>query len=156
MLRQAGPCLSCQTLNGTESTVLAFHIGGEEAEYVRVEDLRDNGDGWFSANVEVVVGGFRGGFSADFNSWAFSDFQKQLETLYQTVSGSAVFTSYEAQLELVLACDARGRIQLRGEAMDQAGTGSKLIFELEIDQTYVPAIISSLQLALERHPPHAV
>lgn len=136
--------------------MLAFHIGGEDAEYVRVANLRDNGDGWFSADVEVVVGGFRGGYSADFNSWAFSDFQGQLEKLYRAVSGSASFTSYEAQLELVLACDSQGHVQLRGEAMDLAGIGNKLIFGLEIDQTYVPAIISSLQSALKRYPPRAV
>jgi hypothetical protein len=136
--------------------VLAFHIGGEDAEYVRVANLLDNGDGWFSADVEIVAGGFRGSYPASFNSWAFSDFQAKLEKLYRTVSGSASFTSYEAQLELVLACDAQGHVLLRGEAMDVAGTGNKLIFGLEIDQTYVPSIISSLQAALKRYPPRAV
>jgi hypothetical protein len=136
--------------------VLAFHIGGEDAEYVRVSILGDNGDGWFSANVEVVVGGFRGDYSADFNSWAFSDFRSQLEKLHRDVSGAASFTSYEAQLELVLECDVTGHVRLRGEAVDLAGTGNRLVFRLEIDQTYVPEIISSLQAALKRFPPRAV
>lgn len=136
--------------------MLAFHIGGEASEYVRVANLRDNGDGWFSADVHVAVGGFRGGYSADFNSWAFSDFQAQLEKLYRSVGGTASFTSYERQLELVLSCDAQGHVQLRGEAMDLAGTGNTLVFRLELDQTYVPAIIGSLQSALERYPPRAV
>jgi len=132
--------------------VIAFHIGGEESEYVRVTILRDNKDGWFSAEVGVVIGGFHGNYLADFNSWAFSDFLAQLEKLYQTVAGSASFTSYEGQLELVLACDARGHINLRGEAMDFAGTGNKLTFQLGLDQTYVPAIINSLQSALKQYP----
>lgn len=136
--------------------MLAFHIGGEDAEYVRVSILRDNRDGWFSADVDVVVGGFRGSYSADFNSWAFSDFQNQLETMNREVSGSAKFTSYEAQLELVLECDVKGHIRLRGEAVDYAGTGNKLVFRLEVDQTYVPAIISSLQAALRQLPARAV
>jgi len=136
--------------------MLAFHIGGESAEYVRVSNLRDHGDGWFSADVEVVVGGFRGSYSADFNSWAFSDFHSQLEKLYRTVAGSAAFTSYEAQLELALTCDTQGHIQLRGEAMDYAGTGNKLVFRLEFDQTFLPTILRDLQLALERYPPRAV
>ena len=136
--------------------MLAFHIGGEDSEYVRVEHLRDNGDGWFSADVRVAVGAFRGGYSADFNSWAFSDFLAQLETLYRSVGGTASFTSYERQLELVLSCNAQGHVQLRGEAMDLAGTGNKLIFRLDLDQTYVPAIISSLQSALQLYPPRAV
>jgi hypothetical protein len=139
-----------------ESIVLAFHIGEEDAEYVRVEILGDNGDGWFSADVGINVGGFRGSYSADFNSWAFSDFQAQLEKLYGSVSGSASFTSYEAQLELVLTCNSQGHVQVRGVAMDVAGTGNRLVFQLHIDQTYVPAIVSSLRSALQRYPARAV
>jgi hypothetical protein len=136
--------------------VLVFHIGGNEAEYVRVSNIRDHGDGWFSTDVEVVVGAFRGGYSADFNSWAFSNFHAELERLYRTVSGSAVFTSYEGQLELTLTCNVTGQIQVRGEATDYAGTGNRLRFRLDIDQTYVPAILEDLRLALERYPPRAV
>ncbi|RGP55143.1 MULTISPECIES: WapI family immunity protein [Pseudomonas] len=136
--------------------MLAFHIGGEEAEYVRVSIREENGDGWFSAAVEVVVGGFRGSYSASFNSWAFSSFEAQLEKMHRDLSGSALFTSYEAQLELVLECDLKGHIRLRGEATDYAGTGNTLVFELEIDQTHVPGIINTLQAALKRYPARAV
>lgn len=136
--------------------MLAFHIGGEDAQYVRVSILRDNGDGWFSADVEVVVGEFRGRYSADFNSEAFSDFQSQLESMNRAVSGSAKFTSYEAQLEIVLECDVKGHIRLRGEAMDYAGTGNTLMFRLEMDQTHLPTIISSLQAALRQFPARSV
>jgi len=133
--------------------MIVFHIGEESSEYVRVSNLRDNGDGWFCADVEVVVGGFRGTYSADFNSWAFSNFHAELEKLHRTVSGSAVFTSYERQLELTLSCNTAGQIGVRGEAIDAAGIGNRLGFNLEIDQTYVPTILEHLRLALERHPP---
>ncbi len=136
--------------------MLVFHIGGEEAEYVRVSNIGDHGDGWFSADVAVAVGSFEGRYRADFNSWAFADFAGHLERLYNTVSGSATFTSYEAQLELELVCNNLGQIKVRGEAMDYAGTGNKLTFRLEIDQTHVPPILASLRQALERHPPRAV
>jgi hypothetical protein len=76
----------------------------------------------------------------------------QLENLYKTVSGSAKFTSYEGQLELVLRCDPLGQIQLQGEAMDFVGTGNKLTFYLGLDQSYVPEIISTLQSALKKYP----
>ena len=137
--------------------MLVFRIGGNEAEYVSVANIRDNGDGWFSADVEVLVGAFRGGYSANFNSWAFANFRVELEEMYRTVSGSAVFTSYEAQLELKLTCNAAtGQVHVRGEAMDYAGTGNKLSFRLEIDQTHLPTVLRDLQSALERHPPRAV
>lgn len=133
--------------------MLAFHIGGQEEKYVQVSIVRDNGDGWFSSEVKVAAGCFQGSFNADFNSWAFSDFESQLSRLYETVSGTAVFTSYEAQLELKLTCNAQGHVHVRGEAMDFAGTGNKLIFTLDIDQTHIPAVLDSLRQALERHPP---
>jgi hypothetical protein len=136
--------------------VLVFHIGDETSEYVRVSNIRDNGDGWFGADVEVIVGAFRCAYSADFNSWAFSTFHAALETLYRTLSGSAVFTSYEGQLELTLTCDARGQIEVRGEATDVAGTGNRLTFGLHIDQTYVPTVLRDLGLALQRYPPRVV
>ena len=136
--------------------MLAFHIGGETSEYVRVSNIRDNGDGWFGADVEVVVGAFRGAYPADFNSSAFSRFRADLEKLYQTVSGSAVFTSYEGQLELTLMCEITGHIEVRGQATDYAGIGNRLTFDLQIDQTYVPTILHDLGLALEKHPPRAV
>lgn len=136
--------------------MLVFHIGDKEAEYVRLSNIGDHGDGWFSADVEVVVGAFRGRYRADFNSWAFANFRAELEKLYQTVSGSAVFTSYEGQLELTLTCNVTGQIEVRGEAMDYAGTGNSLSFRLGIDQTYVPAILEDLRLALKRYPPRAV
>ena len=136
--------------------MLVFQIGGEEAEYVRVSNIGDHGDGWFSADVAVAVGSFEGRYRADLNSRAFSDFAAQLGQLYKTVSGSARFTSYEAQLELELVCNDLGHIKVRGEAMDYAGTGNRLTFHLDIDQTHVPAILSSLRQALERDPPRAV
>jgi hypothetical protein len=101
----------------------------------------------------VVVGAFRGTFPADFNSWAFADFHAALEKLYRTVSGSAVFTSYERQLELTLTCKATGQIDVRGEATDVAGIGNRLTFILRIDQTHVPPVLHDLGLALEKYPP---
>jgi hypothetical protein len=136
--------------------MLAFHIGEEKSEYLRVAITRDNGDGWLASEVDISVGGFRAKYSADFNPWAFSDFFAQLEGLYRTVSGTAQFTSYDRQLELTLSCDGTGHILVLGEAMDYAGTGNRLSFHMEVDQTYVPAILRSLRAAVERYPGRAV
>jgi hypothetical protein len=84
-----------------------------------------DGDGWFSAQVDVAVGGFRGTYPADFNSSAFSDFLSQLEEVHRSIPGSASFTSYERQLEMTVTCSPQGHIQLCGEAMDYAGTGNR-------------------------------
>jgi len=99
--------------------------------------------------VEVAVGHFRGSFPADFESYAFSEFHKQIAILDKTVSGSAVFTSREGQLELTLKCDVLGHIHVSGEAVDAFGTGNRLLFDLYIDQTHIPKILNSLKSTLD-------
>jgi len=132
--------------------VIAFQIGGEKSEFVRVSITRDNKDGWLSADVEITVGRFCGSYSADFDTFSFSEFAQQLASLHRTVSGSAMFTSVEGQLELTLKCDALGHISVSGEAMDVAGIGNKLLFEFNIDQTHAPQILKSLKSTLKKHP----
>jgi len=136
--------------------MLAFHIGENASEYVRVAITRDNGDGWLSAHVDLSVGAFRAQYAADFNSWAFADFCAQLEKLYRTVTGSAQFTSYEKQLELTLSCSGTGHVLVRGEAMDYAGTGNRLSFRIDVDQTYVPAVLKTLRAMVDQYPRRAV
>jgi hypothetical protein len=58
----------------------------------------------------------------------------------------------EGQLELTLKCDALGHVSVDGAAMDVAGIGNKLLFELNIDQTHVPGILDSLKVTLKKHP----
>lgn len=132
--------------------MIAFQIGGKEADLVRVTIVGDNQDGWLSAEVDVAVGSFRGSYPADFDTYAFSEFAKQLAVLDRTVSGSANFTSLEGQLELTLKCDALGHVAVDGTAMDVAGIGNKLNFELNIDQTHIAGILSSLKAMLKKHP----
>lgn len=133
--------------------MLAFHIGQTEHEYVRVTILGDAGDGWLAARVEMVLGAFRGSYSACFNSCAFSRFRDELKELHRSLAGVASFTSYEGQLEIKMTCSAQGHVSIGGEAVDHVGTGNTLTFVLELDQTYIPRILSDLQSALERYPP---
>lgn len=132
--------------------MIAFQIGGEEFDFVRVSITRDRQDGWLSADVDISVGKFSGGFPANFDTIAFSEFAKQLAVLHQTISGSAKFTSLEGQLELSLKCDVLGHVAVRGWAMDVAGTGNKLSFDIEIDQTHIAPILNSLNATLKKHP----
>ena len=132
--------------------MIAFQIGGKEADFVRVTITCDNEDGWLSADVKIAVGNFRGDYAAFFNTFAFSEFASQLAVLDRTLSGSAKFTSLEGQLELALKCDALGHISVHGEAMDNAGTGNKLLFDLNIDQTHLSETLNSLKATLKKYP----
>jgi hypothetical protein len=130
--------------------VIAFHIGGEDNEFVRVLVKNIDRHEYISANVEIASGPFHGSYSAEFQSYSFSEFHKQLATLKEVVSGSAEFTSHEGQLEFKLECDHLGRIHVRGEARDTFRTGNRLLFNIGVDQSHVPGILSSLESVLER------
>lgn len=132
--------------------MIAFQVGGAESDYVRVSVTADNKDGWLSVDVDIVAGGFRGRFPAAFDTYGIAEFARQLAKLNETVSGSAKFRSLEGQLELDMECDRLGRIAVSGKAVDVAGTGNRLLFEIEIDQSHLPEILKNLHATLEKHP----
>lgn len=132
---------------------LRFQIGGTEHEFARVEVRGANGDGWLPSLVEVSAGAFRGAFPSDLDCWAFARFAREVRELHKTLKGTATFSTYEKQLELSLVGDGLGHIQVRAEAMDYAGTGNKLIFRLDIDQTELPPLMKDLDAIADAYPP---
>jgi hypothetical protein len=131
-------------------------MGGESEEFVRVVVVGDNSDGWLSARVELAVGRFSGTYSADLTSMAFSRFAAELAVMYDTVSGVAAFTDYERQIELLCKCDVKGHVSVAGEAMDFAGTGNRLTFRLDLDQSHLPRILSDLRVLIQAYPERVV
>ncbi len=134
-------------------SVLRFQIGGSEHEFVRVDVTGTNGDCWLPSRVAVRAGAFQGEFPRDLDVWAFSRFADQVRELHRTLKGTAVFSTYERQLELVLLGDGLGHVSVNAEAMDCAGTGNKLVFCLSIDQTHLPALLKYLELIVAEYPP---
>ncbi len=136
-------------------TSLKFEIGGTEHEFARVEVISSNGDGWLPSRITVRAGSFSGEFPSNLDVWAFARFATELKALYESLKGTASFSTYEGQLELTLVGDGMGHIQVKGEAMDYAGTGNKLIFRLAIDQTEIPALLRDLSAISAAYPPVA-
>lgn len=136
------------------------HIGGETADYVAIQPLYRTHPGlfsyedgnWLTCQISVVSGSFRGSFDACLRCEEFPPFLRNLEALSQTLEGAATFSTMEGQLALTLTGDGKGHVQVTGEAMDEAGTGNRLEFTFNIDQTYLPLICTSLQDLLAAFP----
>lgn len=130
-------------------------IGSETGEHVLIR-LLSGGDPndywWISGEVSVAAGAFSGRFPANFRSPDFPPLREQLEMLYRQLEGTAAFATLEEQLELQFVGDGLGHILIRGKARDLAGTGNRLAFETEIDQTELPAIIAALRLVEIEYP----
>jgi carbon monoxide dehydrogenase subunit G len=135
-------------------------IGHLESQHVVLRPLSrshpglfDHRDGnWIDCEVQISVGGFRASFRADLRSEEFQAFLEEIESLSRTLDGTASFTSMEGQVALFLSGDGKGHIRVDGEAIDAAGSGNRLKFSFELDQTYLPAIGRSLEYLLAAFP----
>jgi len=109
-------------------------------------------DNWLSVEVSVKCGAFQGKFLAAFLTGELESFHTQLISLYQTLVGTAKFETLEGQLELRATGDGLGHIKISGEALDQAGIGNKLIFEIVVDQTQLQTSVQSLAAVMLAFP----
>jgi hypothetical protein len=124
----------------------SFTIGTNAGDHVIVEiDGRpDEHDDWLAATVSVHAGAFSATIDATLVTCDFPRFRTQLEALYKTLTGSAVFETIERQLDISCVGNERGGIVVVGIVQDRVGNGNELKFRLDIDQTYLPRIIAEL------------
>lgn len=131
----------------------SWFLGGSEQERLEVEVLsspvKDEGYEWVSVRVSLKVGGFSARFNASFLATDFVKFRNELQVLSDKLKGNATFETVEGQLRLKLGVDKLGHITVAGEVSDEAGIGNKLIFNMNIDQSYLPHTIRQLGTVIE-------
>ena len=122
-------------------TVAAFALGGTARDRIEVAVLgyerapvgEYDDDNWLRVRITVHAGAFSGSYDAAFLTEELVRFRGQLEALYSSLRGEAEFTTLEEQLSLRLTGNGRGEVLLRGAAMDIAGTGNRLEFQLTVN-----------------------
>jgi hypothetical protein len=121
-----------------------IHIGND-SEFVEIttRNLRGTTD-WIGGDAEIKVRGFSASISADFEPTDFQVFEAEIRVLYENLSGEAQLRPRDEQLTVSLRGNGRGGIEVSGTAWFVACYGSKLDFEFEIDQTFLPAIVEQL------------
>ena len=139
---------------------MKFSFGHSELERIEVEVLGYErppvgeywDDNWLRVEIRVMAGGFRGKAAAAFITSELSKFLSDLQPLFDTLKGTAEFTTMERQLSLRLVGDGKGHIELSGEVADQAGIGNRLHFTFEFDQTQLAASIRELEQVTSQFP----
>ena len=139
---------------------MKFSIGGIEHEKIEVElvcyEREPTGeyydDNWVRGNVFISVGGFKGNYGAAFLTDEFSRFLDKLQNLYKSLEGTAEFKTIEEQLYIKASGDGKGHVIIEGEALDEAGIGNRLNFNLEIDQTDLSSTIKQLKELVKHYP----
>ncbi len=107
---------------------------------------------WIIGFVKVKAGAFSGEFKTDFMTVDFVSFKNELVKLYEKLNGIATFHTLESQVEIKIIGDGIGHLKAKCEVMDYAGTGNKLVFEIDFDQTYIPKILNQLDEIINKFP----
>src|SRR5690349_6163467 len=107
---------------------------------------------WVDSSIEIRAGGFSGRFGASLRTEEFESFRVHLAKLYTFETSTAEFTTMEEQLRIHVNGDKLGHYTAECSAMDQAGIGNRLSFELEFDQTDIPSILAGLDSIIESFP----
>jgi hypothetical protein len=142
---------------------MIFSFGHPEQERIEVDVLRYerppigkyHDDNWLTAEIRVCAGGFHGNAGAAIVTDELVRFASQLRPLFETLSGSAEFSTMEGQLRFRLIGDGKGHVEFRGEVADQAGVGNRLHFTLHFDQSQLGASIHELEKVISEFPVRA-
>ena len=125
-----------------------IHIGSE-SEYVKMAlNLPFSIEGWCTANVEIAVPSFHGWIEIYLDESAIKNFAGQLTGMYDSLQGTASLMPLEGQFTLTLNAKTSGHIHAEGTAWSRATCGNKLVFQLELDQSFLPQVLLQLQGAL--------
>jgi len=139
---------------------MIFSFGESERERIEI-DVHDYerapvgeyyDDNWLRVDIHVQAGGFRGSAAAAFTTGELTKFLSELQPLFETLNGSAEFSTMEGQLSLRLVGDGKGHIELHGVVADQAGVGNRLHFTLQFDQSHLGVSIGELKKVISTFP----
>jgi hypothetical protein len=129
-------------------------IGSRGGDHISLRPLcrpnpgaTDYWDGnWLKVAVEVRTGAFRGKYVADLRVEEFESFRAQLDALYKALN------SMEGWVSVRLAADRLGRLNAECEVRDQPGMGSRLLFTLDLDQSFIPTMVAALDDVIRSYP----
>jgi hypothetical protein len=116
-------------------------------------DATDYADGnWVCAKVTIVAGAFRGELEAQLRAEDFVYFRDGLRPLYEKLAGRAKFDTMEEWISIDIQGDGKGHFHADCVAVDMPGTGNRLTFAIEFDQTDLPEILQALDAITQAFP----
>ena len=112
-----------------------FFWGGYDTKsYVEIQAQN------YSANAEIYI-----------STYEIYKFYIQLNESHKSLKGNAVLTSYEKNLNLILSFDELGHVKVEGEFRAEMHSDTKLTFELNGDQSFLPATLNSLKRITDKY-----
>ena len=130
-VRGQGACLTIEMLTSAE-------IAGDRSRA-----------SWDNATIRAEVSGFAGALDAEILLVELQQFAEDLKRLYKELSGGLRLTLREGVLDLSAEMDPLGHIQWTVDLSPWANLehDSHLHFEMQADQSYLPALIEEVEAA---------
>lgn len=145
-----------------EPSNLELVFGSRGSEFLAIRPLRRSASGqnkacywdgnWIAYHVEAAVHGFRASYDAFVRTGEVVALRAGLERLKNDLGSELEFATMEEQVAFRIRGDRLGRLDLRGEPVHPAGLGSRLSFSLELDQTFLPGLLSSVDALVQAYP----
>ena len=125
-------------------------IGSTEGEHVLLTQFsRFDDAGFCIASAEVQVTGFVGKTDPYLAIRDLAVLREGIIALHENLSGVAKFSPIEDELTFELKGDGKGHVLVKGQITNYAGgANNQLLFEFEIDQTFLPSIAKSIEEVL--------
>ncbi len=107
---------------------------------------------WISTTITIAAGAFRGEFEAQLRAEEFVRFRDEVRPLYANLIGRAKFETMEEWLAIAIDGDGKGHFHASCVAVDLPGTGNRLTFAIDFDQTDLPEILRGLAAIISAFP----
>ena len=138
------------TVGRRDGDHLSIEVGGRE--HPQASDFDDGN--WLVCLVSLRAGGFSGKYGASLRSEELARFRDAVRLLNETLQGEALFETLEGQLRVTIErVGGLGGLRVIGTALDAAGLGNRLSFELkDFDQTDLRDLIAALNEVVSTFP----
>jgi hypothetical protein len=142
----------CEFRLGTSSDGLTLRIRGRPYAGASQDPWDQDA---LTVEVEAHATPFRGLFKTTLWIREFRKLRDDLARLSQTLSPSdnVAFDPLEHAVQLDFRIDQLGHVLVHVLLRPEDATGAMLEYELSLDQSYLPGLVSQLDALLEQYPP---
>ena len=127
-------------------------ISIEVLEYENCSAETSEDANWLSCYVAIKTDAFSGEFQASFMTEDFTDFQKQLAAVVESLEGSARFETMENALQFSVEMKSNGEAAIMGHANAVNAPRTVLSFSMTSDQSCTTETNTQLQAITTTFP----
>ncbi len=109
---------------------------------------------WCVTRIGAVLPGFQAAFNGEMELSELQGFHQDLQRLYSELKGTVRLNTMERDIELMAEMDSQGHIHWKVELTNTSGSANmaRLTFEMDSDQSYLPALLAQIEAVLEMFP----